>query len=210
MLNIMLIDGQNLNRTTLKGLLDRERGITVVGEADDADQALRNIRTVDPDIVIIDGALDGMGAIELCHRLRRTVPASQLIVLGTQKSGPLVLRLLEAGADGYLTRCSPFSDLMGAIRSVAKGERYLSAETARLLALAAANPSLSPLGRLTPREMSVMLMVSQGLRRQEISRNLCLSPKTVSTYRSRLLKKLGVRSDVELTHLSLAHGLLES
>ena len=210
MLNIMLIDSQNLNRTTLKGLLERERGITVVAEAEDPEKALRKVRTADPDIIVIDGALDGMGPIELCNRLRRTVPASQTVVLGTRKSGPMVLRLLESGADGYLTRCSPFCVLIVAIRTVAKGERYVSPETARLLALAAANPSLSPLGKLTPREMAVMLMLSQGQRRQEISRNLCLSPKTVSTYRSRLMKKLGVRTDVELTHLSLEHGLLDT
>jgi two-component system invasion response regulator UvrY len=210
MLKLLLCDAQKLNRTTLKGLIERESDIVVVHECDTADQALRGVRETDPDLILLDAGLGGMGAIELTRRLERVSPTLQTIVLGVQQSGPYVLRLLEAGADGYVTRCSPFADLLEAIHTVSAGERYLAPATARLLALASASAELSPLGQLTPREMAVLLMVSKGQRRQEISRHLSLSPKTVSTYRSRVLKKLGVRSDVELTHLSLSHGLLDT
>ena len=209
MQKILLCDQQNLTRTSLQTLVEREKDMVVVGECSRADDALRLCRSEDPDLVMLDAGLAGMGAIELTRRMRRIRATVQVIAVGVQVGGPLVLRLLEAGVDGYVTRCSPFRDLLDAIRCVGRGDRYVSHATAQELALCAASADANPLGRLTPREMSVLLMVSQGQRRQEISNHLSLSPKTVSTYRSRVLKKLGLRSDVDLTRLSIAQGLID-
>ena len=208
MYKIIICDQQGLSRTSLGTLLAHEADIEVVGECASADAALRLCRSRDPDLAVVDAALGGMGAIELTRRMRRIAPTIQVVAIGLLTGGPMVLRLLEAGTDGYVARGAPFEELLDALRHVAAGERYVSSATARELALAAASEDATPLGRLTPREMSVLLMVSQGQRRQEISANLSLSPKTVSTYRSRVLKKLGARSDVDLTRLSIAHGLI--
>ena len=210
MYGLLICDHQRLSRTSLTNLLEHETDMAVHGECNGAERTLELARKLRPDVTVIDGAIPGMGAIELCRRLKRISLQMQTVVLGTPNDSPLILRLLEAGADGYVTRSSPYSELVCAIRIVAEGERYISAEAAQRLALGSASSNRSPLGKLTPRELSVLVMVSQGQRRTEISNHLSLSPKTVSTYRSRVLKKLGLRSDVELTHLSIAQGLIQA
>lgn len=210
MISILLVDPHPLIRTGLKALLDEEAGIEVVAEAGSCQEALRAARQGRPDVVLIDTAMPGMGVVELTRRLQRLDPAPAIVGLSVQPDGPMPSCLMEVGATGYLTRHCDREELVHALRSVAAGRHYVGIDVAQSLVLGRLDPRQSPLGRLTPRELSVMLMVSEGRNRAEISTTLCLSPKTVSTYRTRLLRKLGASSDVELTLLSLRHGLIEA
>ena len=145
------------------------------------------------------------------RRLSLIVVLSAVSVLSAQTAEPYPMRLLEAGAAGYLTKDSAGDEIVTAIRRVHAGERYISADIARQLALQAVNKTSggSPFEQLSAREMQVMIMATGGHSVQEISDKLHLSPKTVSTYRSRLFEKLNVANDVELTRLALRYGVIE-
>ena len=209
MIRIMLIDHHRLVRTGLKALLSQERGIEVVSEGDDPDRAVAAARAVSPDVVVLNAELPGMGALETTRRLVRLEPAPKVIALGVQTDGPFPTCLLEVGARGYLPKTCKREELIVAVRQVARGAYYVGGDVAQNLVLNKLRDAPTPMSRLTPRELAVMVMVSQGQTRRQISRLLSLSPKTVSTYRTRLLRKLNARSDVELTHLSLRYGLIE-
>ena len=119
-------------------------------------------------------------------------------------------RILQLGAMGYLTKGSAAEEMVTAIRKVFRGERFLSAEVAQRIALESLNPTdVSPLDDLSEREMQVMFMITEGLTVNQIAERLFLSPKTVSTYRYRMFEKLGIKNDVELTHLAMKHGAFE-
>lgn len=210
MIRVMLIDHHRLLRTGLKVLLSQERGVEVVNESADPDRAVAAARDTNPDLVLINAELPGMGALETTRRLARLEPAPKVIALGVQTNGPLPTCLLEVGARGYLPKTCNREELVVAMRQVARGTHYVGGDVAQNLILDKLRDAPTPMSRLTPRELAVMVMVSQGQNRDQISRTLSLSPKTVSTYRTRLLKKLGAQSDVELTHLSLRHGLIEA
>lgn len=209
MIRIMLIDHQRLVRTGLKALLSLERGVEVVSESAHPDRAVAAAREVSPDVVLINAELPGMGALETTRRISRLDPAPKVIALGVQIDGPFPTCLLEVGARGYLPKTCKKEELVGAIRQVARGAYYVGGDVAQNLVLNKLRDAPTPMSRLTPRELAVMVMVSQGQTRGQISSVLSLSPKTVSTYRTRLLRKLGAQSDVELTHLSLRYGLIE-
>ena len=149
-----------------------------------------------------------MGALEAVRRLGRLGDTLRIVAIGHHDGGPLPLRALEAGAHGYLSTACDEGEFCRAIRQVHRRIRYISPDVAQKVALNVLDPSGDPMTRLTPRELSVIVMLGQGRARREISKSLCLSPKTVSTYRTRALRKLGARSDVEIAHLCLRHGLL--
>ena len=209
MIRIMLIDHQRLIRTGLKALLTLERGIEVVSECAHPDRAVTSAREAGPDVVVVNAELPGMGALETTRRLSRLDLAPKVIALGVQVDGPFPTCLLEVGARAYLPKTCRKEELVGAIRQVARGAYYVGGDVAQNLVLNKLRDAPTPMSRLTPRELAVMVMVSQGQTRGQISSVLSLSPKTVSTYRTRLLRKLGAQSDVELTHLSLRYGLIE-
>jgi two-component system invasion response regulator UvrY len=124
--------------------------------------------------------------------------------------GPFPKRLLEAGAMGYLTKGCDVDEMIYAIQRVVRGERYIASDIAQQLALGMLpGAEESPFDVLSQREMQILLMITQGQRSQTISEKLCLSPKTVSTYKSRLQEKLHVKNDVELVRLAIRHGMLE-
>ena len=140
----------------------------------------------------------------------RIAPDLKIVALTVYGAEPYPSRLLEAGAVGYVTKGCHESEILEAIRKVAAGERYLGADIARQMALSGLEHGPgNPFDRLSQREIQVMMLVTAGRKLQDISDTLCLSPKTVSTYRYRLYEKLGVSNDVELTRLAIRHGLIE-
>jgi two-component system invasion response regulator UvrY len=137
-------------------------------------------------------------------------PDLKLIVLSVQGNHPYPARLLQMGARGYLTKGCPASEMIQAVQAVAAGSRYLSADVAQKLALnLLPGGGHSPIDALSQREVQVLLMVIEGNGIQEIADKLCVSPKTIGTYRHRLYEKLGVSNDVELTHLAMRHGICD-
>ena len=211
MINVLLVDDHELVRTGIRMLIEAEDDLWVSGEAASGEQALDFLRENDvPDVVVMDINMPGIGGIEAMHRMLHNHPDLNLIVLSVQGRDPYPARLLQMGAKGYLTKGCPASELLSAVRTVGAGQRYLSAEIAQHLALnLLPGGGSSPIDALSQREMQVLLMVIEGNGIQEIAEKLCVSPKTVGTYRHRLYEKLGVSNDVELTHLALRHGVAD-
>lgn len=211
MINVMLVDDHELVRTGIRRLLDDRSGLRVIAEAGTGEEAIEIVRRQRPDVVIMDVNMPGIGGLEATRKLLQMDPSLKVIVCTVHTEEPFPTRLLEAGAAGYLTKGCGIDEIVKAIEAVHGGERYICSEIAQQIALAltdGANQSL--FDKLSQREMQVMLMVTQGQNVQQISDRLCLSPKTISTYRHRLFEKLGVINDVELTRLAIRHGVIES
>ena len=209
MIEIMLVDDQVMVRTGIRRLLEEIVDFTVIGEASSGEQALALARKHQPDCVLMDVSLPGIGALEATRRLLRGGPDIAVIGLGVQSDGPYPLHMLSAGACGYLSKACSARELINAVRSVVQGQRYISGDVARRMVVAGVDAARSPVDELSRRELEVLVMVSQAQSPREIARSLCVSPKTVSTYRTRICRKLGVHSDVELVHIALRYGLVE-
>jgi two-component system invasion response regulator UvrY len=210
MIGVLLVDDHKLIRTGIKLILEQTADIRVLGEASTGEEAVDRARALKPHIILMDVSMPGIGGLEATRKLAMSLPETRIIVLSAQTAEPFPMKLMEAGASGYITKDSAEDEIVTAIRRVHAGERYISAEIARSLALQAVNRSAgSPFDQLSQREMQVMIMTTKGHSVQEISDKLHLSPKTVSTYRSRLFEKLGVANDVELTRLALRYGVIE-
>ena len=210
MIGVLLVDDHKLVRTGLKLILDETPDIRVVGEASTGEEALERARALKPQVILMDVSMPGIGGLEATRKLAMGLPDARVIVVSVHTAEPYPMRLLEAGASGYLTKDCAGEEIVTAIRRVHAGERYISAEIARQLALQAVSREPgSPFDQLSSREMQVMIMATGGHSVQDISDKLHLSPKTVSTYRSRLFQKLGVNNDVELTRLALRYGVIE-
>ena len=208
-IGVVVCDTHQLSRNGLIRLLAEEEDIDLLAECDRGEDAIRLVREQQADVLVIDMEIPDLGGLEVARRLRRTDGSSQVILVGMHAEGPIPARALESGASGYLTRgCAPV-EVVKAVRRAAEGRRYVDAEVAQSMVIDRLNPGQSPIATLTARELTVMVMVCNGYDRQTISERLCLSPKTVSTYRTRIMRKLGTANDVELTHLSYRHGLLE-
>lgn len=210
-IGVLLVDDHALVRTGIRHILERSPGIKVVGEADSGEAALDWVRKGEdkPDLVLMDVTMPGIGGLEATRKLRSSFPEIPVAILSIHASDPYPSRLLEAGAQGYLTKDCSDREMVDAIHRVYKGERFLSADIARQLAnTLLEGSSESPLEQLSQRELQVMLMIIEGHTVQAISEQLFLSPKTVSTYRHRLFQKLDVENDVGLTRLAIRHGLL--
>ncbi len=208
MIRVLLVDDHNLVRTGMKRLLADEVGIQVVGEAATGREALRVARECEPEVILLDLIMPGMGGLEATRKLLRINKSFKIVIVSVHDAGSLPGCMLEAGALGYLTKGAPADEMVHAIRQVHTGRRYISADVARSMALDQIDGRHSPVDELSPRELEVMLLVSQGHNLQEMSDRLCISPKTVSTLRSRVMRKLGTTTDVAITHLAYRHGLI--
>jgi len=211
MINVLIVDEQELVRTGLRHILERSPDIGHIIEVSTGEQAIAECREGPPDVVLIDLSLPGMSAFEVTRRLKRVSRAIGIIVLAVHAKAPYPTRMLDAGASGYLTKDCDGGELIRAIRSVSEGERYIGGEAAKQLALSMfpGRPE-SPFEELSAREMEVMLKLTEGNRIPDIANRLCLSPKTVATYKYRIYEKLGTRSEVDLLRMALRYGLLEA
>lgn len=208
-IQILLADSQTLVRSGLRRLLDDMEGLQVVAEVASGEEAVEVTRALKPDVVLLDAQLPGIGGLEATRRIARGDLAVGIVVMTVQIDDPIQSQFLEAGAAGYLTKHCGIEEIADAVRVVAHGERYISADIARQMALSMLpGNEQSPFDRLSQREVQVMMMVAQGQGVHDISERLCLSAKTVSTYRYRLFEKLGVENDVELTRLAIRHGIV--
>lgn len=211
MINVLLVDDHDLVRVGIRRLLADVKGIKVIGEAKSGEEALRIVRDLEPHVVLMDVKMPGIGGLEATRKLLRADPSVKVIAVTVYGDEPFPSRLLQAGAAGYITKGSSLEEMVQAIRSVHAGQRYISPEVAQQLALRhLSDQEASPFDILSERELQVMIMITNGQKVQEISDKLCLSPKTVNSYRYRLFEKLNVNSDVELTHLAMRHGMIDS
>jgi len=211
MIKVMVVDDHELVRTGITRILNDAPGIRVVAEAASGEEAIRIAGEKPPDVLLMDVSMPGIGGLEATRKLTRSRQDLKVIVVSVHAEEPFPSRMLEAGAHGYLTKGCAVEEIITAIKTVAEGDRYLGAEIAQTLALAhAPGGQGTPFDLLSPRELQVMLMLTQGQRPQMISDKLCLSPKTVSTYRHRLYDKLGVANDIELARLAMNYGIIDA
>lgn len=210
MINIILADDHELVRTGLRRLLDDVDDITVLGEADNGHMAISLVRELQPDVAILDINMPGLNGIETTEVLRRDFPELKIVIVSMHSDELFPQRLIKAGANAYLTKDSGIQEITFAITEVMAAKNYICSEVAQKLALCSmGNHETSPFSSLSKRELQVLGLMIQGVKVNDISEKLCLSPKTVSTYRYRLLSKLGVKNDMELAKLAMQHGFIE-
>jgi len=210
MIKVLLVDDHELVRTGFRRILEGAPDVSVVGEAASGEEAIERVKASRPDLVLMDVNMPGIGGIEATRRIRRFYPGTQVIAVTIHTDDPFPSQLHEAGALGYVTKGCSAGEMLEAIRCVAGGKPFISADVARRLTLAnlRGQPTGAPFQTLSSRELQVMMMIVQGQKNQDVADALCLSPKTISTYRQRLYEKLGVENDVELTRLAIRHGLI--
>lgn len=210
MIRVLLVDDHELVRTGIRRLLEDAPDVQVVAEARSGEEALLAVRQHTPDVVLMDVNMPGIGGLEATRKLQHQAPRLPVIILSMHTDDPFPASLLKAGAAGYVHKGCRMEEILLAIHEVLAGRRYVCPEIAQSLALARVNGAeASPFDALSQREMQVMLMVLQGYKTQDISNKMCLSPKTISTYRHRLYEKLQVNNDAELTKLAVRYGMLE-
>ncbi|MBD1388699.1 UvrY/SirA/GacA family response regulator transcription factor [Neiella sp. HB171785] len=214
MINVFLVDDHELVRTGIKRILEEVRGIKVIGEAESGETAVKWCREHEPDVILMDMDMDmpGIGGIEATKKILRYNPDIKIMVLTIHTEDPLPSKVMQAGAFGYLSKNACPDEVINAIRQVHTGQRYIAPEIAQQIALYRIQPGASdnPFHDLSDRELQIMMMITRGEKVQDISEQLNLSPKTVNSYRYRLFSKLEINGDVELTHLAIRHGMLDS
>jgi two-component system response regulator NreC len=208
---ILLADDHTIFRAGLKALLDAEMGIEVVGEASTGDEAIELVRDLKPDIVVMDLSMPGSGGLEATRRITALQLPTRVLVLTMHAEEEYLVPVLEAGAHGYLTKTTADRRLVEAIRIVARGEVYLppKATTLLLKEYKAAGEDNPLLRQLSSREQEVLALTAEGFSSKEIGEKLFISPKTVDTYRARIMEKLGLTHRSELVRFALRAGLLK-
>jgi two-component system invasion response regulator UvrY len=210
LIKVLLVDDHELVRIGIKRLLQDITGIKVVGEVGSGEDAVRLAKDLLPDVVLMDVQMPGIGGLGATRKMIRHNPDVKILALTVFDDEPYPSRLLQAGAAGYITKGCDTEEMVRAIRTVHSGQRYISSGIAQQLALKRfSKDDKSPLDILSERELQIMVMITSGQKVQDISDNLCLSPKTVNSYRYRIFEKLGLQSDVELTLLAIRLGMVE-
>ena len=208
-IKVVLVEDEILVRSLIRKLLESTGNIDVIGEAVNGEEAVRLVKKARPEVVVLDINLAGIGAIEATRLLRRVDESIRLLALSPNVDPSVPLRLLEMGVDGVVTKSSSPEEFVEAVRDVHRGRRHLDLRVARNIVLDRVSGRLSPLDALTPREMEVMTWIAKGNRVAEIAAALARSPKTISTLRSRVFRKLDVNSDVQLALLAIRHRLVK-
>ncbi len=210
MITVLLVDDHELVRTGVEVLLNAVEDISVVAVSDRGEGVLKLIEEHNPDIILMDIKMPGIGGVEACRRVLQRYPEARIIALSVYNDGPIPQQLLKLGALGFISKGSPVEEMVNAIRVVMSGKRYLCSEVANNLAFQGLNDSeKSPFSRLSQRESEVVNLILQGKSIQEMAGILVLSDKTVNTYRYRLYDKLKVKNDVELTHLAVKFNYID-
>lgn len=210
-IKVLVVDDHDLVRIGISRMLGDVEGLKVVGQAASGEEAVRMARELAPDVVLMDVQMPGIGGLEATRKIQRIDEGIKVIAVTVCDEEPFPSRLLKAGASGYLTKGADLQEMVKAIRVVNVGQKYISADIAQQMALKPfKEDQLSPFDQLSERELQITMMVVNCQKVQEISDKLCLSPKTVNSYRYRIFEKLGIDSDVELTLLAVRHGLVDA
>jgi two-component system response regulator NreC len=210
---ILLVDDHAMFRAGIKALLESEERLTVVGEASSGDEGVDQVRALKPDVVVMDLSMPDSNGLEATRRIAALGLDTRVLVLTVHAEEEYLVPVVEAGASGYLTKTSADRDLIEAIKVVARGEVYLPPKATRLLLqqyrAAESNQDLSDLHELSSREQEVLALTAEGFSSREIGKKLFISPKTVDTYRARIMEKLGLNHRSELVRFALRVGLLK-
>ncbi len=207
---VLLADDHEIVRAGLRRLLSDSGAIEFIAEASSGEQAYSDYGLARPDVVILDLAMPGIGGIEAARRIIAKDPGARILVLSMYEEPIFAVRALQAGAKGFVTkRCAP-EMLLAAVSAVARGETFVEPGLAKQIAIAGVASGNDPMMGLTEREFEVFRMLAEGKTVLQISRTLLLSDKTVSTYQTRILRKLGVQNSAELARLAIRRGLIQA
>ena len=209
MIRILIVDDHVMFREGLKQILAKRSQMSVVGEAGSLNEAMEKIKESEPDVVLLDISLPGRNGLELLGEIKKQKPNVAVLVLSMHPEEQYAIRMMKAGALGYVTKESAPDELIAAIQKVAAGGRYISAKLAEEMAVALDDNSAKlPHQLLSNREYQVMRMLASGKSLKEIADELMISEKTVTTYRARIMEKMKLKNNVELTIYAMEHKLL--
>lgn len=209
MVRILIADDHPIVRRGLKQILAEEPDLTVGGEAQTSQEVLDQVRRGGWDVLILDISMPGRGGLDVLKEIKHQYPKLPVLVLSMHPEDQYAIRALRAGASGYLTKESAPDELVAAIRKIVRGGKYISPTLAERLAAEIEAPGGKlPHERLSDREYQVLLMIASGKTVSQIAQELSLSVKTISTYRARLLEKMGMKTNAELTHYAIENKLV--
>jgi two-component system, NarL family, invasion response regulator UvrY len=207
-MNILIVDDHAIVRQGLKQILVESGKVMLIGEAERGADAVRQVREGGWDVVVLDISLPDRNGIEVLKQIKKEHPKTRVLMLSMHDEGLYALRALKSGASGYITKQSAPSELMAAIHQVARGRRYLTAALAEAMADSLFEDHERPLHEsLSDREYQTLCLIASGKSLTDVASEMCLSVKTVSVYRSRLLQKMRLKNNAELTHYAIKNGL---
>lgn len=212
MIRVIVVDDHDLVRMGIVSLLSDGDRIEVIAEASSGEEAIELAKEHEPDVILMDIRMPGMGGLEATRKLLRFNEDIKVIAVTACAEDPFASRLLQAGAAGYMTKGATADEMIMAVLKVKSGQRYISPEIAQRMALKPfdTQEAACPFDVLSDREMQISILIVNCVKVQEISDQLFLSPKTVNTYRYRIFEKLSITSDVELTRLAIRHGIIDT
>ncbi len=212
MIRILLADDHSIVRDGLRRIVEEDGAMTVVAEASYGLEAIHKVAASRPDVAVVDISMPGLDGLEVVSRLRESNPRLPVLILTMHEEAQYVVRAIEAGAMGYLTKQSAPEQLVTAIRRIHDGHRYITDEATEALALRIAKGARAktPLDSLSMRELQVLRRLGMGHTNREIASAYNISIKTVDTYRARLLKKLNLRNNAELIRFALQNNLIDA
>ncbi|MBV6397107.1 MAG: Response regulator UvrY [Anaerolineales bacterium] len=205
MISVYLVDDQRILRDGLRALLELQRDMRVTGEASNGHEAIEGILSTQPDVALMDVTMPELNGIDATQIIKQKAPKIQIIILSVHSDSEHVYRAFEAGASGYLLKESAGAEVVQAVRAAKAGQRYLSAKISD--AMPFRRDLRSPFEALSAREREVLQLTVAGETSAAIAEKLNLSPKTVDTYRSRVLEKLGAKNLPELVRMAIKYGL---
>ena len=210
MIKVLIADDHAIVRKGLKQILEETSDLIVTGEATSGWEVVDLIRTEEFDILVLDISLPGKHGLEVLKDVKSEHPELPVLILSMYPEEQYAVRVLQAGAAGYVTKESAPDELLTAIRTVSGGGKYITASLAERLAFELEYDVSHPLyKRLSDREYTVLCLIASGKTITEIAEELCLSPKTISTYRARLLAKLHLKTNAALMRYAMQHGLVD-
>ncbi len=211
MTSILVVDDHDMVRMGIVRMLNDVTGYEVVGEANSGEEGVRLVRQLEPDVVLMDVKMPGIGGLEATRKMLAGNPGVKIIAVTACDDSLYPERLIKAGAMGYVTKAGGFAEITAAINAAVRGRQYLSGTIAQQLALKSCKPGQdeSPFERLSERELQTALLIVSGKRAQDIANLFSVSGKTVNTYRYRIFEKLEINSDVELALLAVKYNLLD-
>jgi DNA-binding NarL/FixJ family response regulator len=212
LIKVLLADDHSIVRAGLCRIVEESGDMEVIAEAADGRETIRLVLETSPDVAVIDISMPGLDGLEVVDQLRGHCPDLPILILTMHEEGQYVVRAIQAGAKGYMTKQSAPEQLLKAIRKIYEGGRYLTDEAAETLALRIAKGTgeQSALDSLSMRELQVLRRLAMGHTNREIANAYSISIKTVDTYRSRLLKKLNLRNNAELSRFAIQNRLIEA
>lgn len=208
-IKVIITDDHAILRDGLKQILSETDDIQVIAEAENATEAIMIARKKPADVMVLDISLPDRNGVEALKILKKEIPGLAVLMLSMHREDQYAIRALKAGASGYLTKQGASSELVLAIRTIAKGKKYLSASVAESLANHLGDEEKPLHETLSDREFQTLSMIASGMTVGDIAEKLCLSVKTISVYRARLLEKMHLHNNSEITHYAIKNHLLD-